>query len=576
MDTKSRVVAVLEKLAAYGELAEENPFKVRAWQNAARAIRHVEGDFDALLAAGGLKGVEGVGKSVLEVVDRVARGAPVEQLEAYERDIPSGLLDVMMVPGLGPKKVRALWQELGITSIPELAYAVHENRLVDLKGFGKKSQDKIKDALAASKGRAGKLRMDEALAAADALARAFLQADGVDRVAVVGDARRRTEIVDRLSFVVRGPLAALGAIGEGFDAPTSEPLEGLPGVVGGVGGVVVEAALVEDAAAFGAAVVVRTGSDAHVDALRARAASRGLTLEATGLFRGGERIATPGEDDVYAALGLSPTAPERREDGVPLVEQGKARPKLIKREDLRGALHNHTSASDGSATLEEMRAAAVARGLSYLGVSDHSKSSFYASGLPEQALLAQGARIEALNADGSPCRLLRGVESDILGDGSLDYGDDVLAKLDFVIASVHGRLGQKRDEMTARVVAAASHPATTVVGHPTGRLLLGRPPADFDVDALLDACAKSGCAVELNAHPSRLDLGAEHLRRAKERGVLVSIAADAHAPDGLDDLEYGVFVARRAGLTAEDVVNTRSVDELLAWARDKGFTRART
>jgi DNA polymerase (family X) len=327
----------------------------------------------------------------------------------------------------------------------------------------------------------------------------------------------------------------------------------------------VEVALVEDADAFGAAVVVRTGSAAHVEALRARATQQGMELTAAGLMKSGARTATPDERDVYAALGLHVPPPERREADVPLVLVGKAAPKLIERKDLRGALHNHTTASDGTASLEEMRAAAVARGLTYLGVSDHSKSSFYASGLQDDALVAQGARIAAMNDDGSPCRLLRGVESDILGDGALDYRDAVLGQLDFVIASVHSRLGQQRDEMTARLVNAASNPWTSVVGHPTGRMLLGRKGADFDVAAFLDACAASGCAAELNGNPARLDLNEEHVKMAKERGVMISIAADAHSTNALDDLEYGIAIARRAGLTAEDVLNTRSLDELTAW-----------
>jgi DNA polymerase (family X) len=566
MDLKRTVVETLEHLALYGELADENPFKVRAWQNAARTIRQLEGDFAALVASGGLQGVAGIGKGVLDVVASVAKGEPVAQLAAYEQEYPSGLLDVMSLPGLGPKKVRALWQELGISSLAELEYACHENRLVDLKGFGKKTQDKIKDALAGAKTRVGRLRMDEADGAAVALAATFLQA-GAAGVHVVGALRRRTETVDRLSFVVhaRDALGALAAIGAALVEPTSEPLDELPGVVGRAGGVVVEVAAVAEPDALGAALVVRTGAAAHVDVLRARAAERGFALAATGLTKGGARVPTPDEDAVYAALGLLTTTPERREVGVPLVEVGKARPKLIERADLRGALHTHTTASDGTASIEEMRAAAVARGLTYLGVSDHSKSSFYASGLPDDALVAQGARIDALNADGAPCRLLRGVESDILGDGALDYGEDVLARLDFVVASIHSRLGQQRDEMTARLVAAASHPRTTVVGHPTGRMLLGRKGADFDVEAFLDACAKSGCAVELNGNPARLDLREEHVALAKARGVPVSIAADAHSTGALDHLEYGVAIARRAGLTAEDVLNTRSVDELLRW-----------
>lgn len=246
---------------------------------------------------------------------------------------------------------------------------------------------------------------------------------------------------------------------------------------------------------------------------------------------------------------------------------------LVTRSDLRGALHNHTIASDGTATLEQMRDAAAARGLTYLGISDHSVSAFYARGLDHERLLEQARTIATMEANG--CTLLSGVESDILQDGALDYADDVLSELDLVIASVHRRHAQTAEQMTARMVAAAQNPWTAVVGHPTGRLLLGRDPSEYDMGAFLDACATHGCAVELNANPHRLDLNERHLAMAKERGLLVSIAADAHSVDELDHLDYGITIARRAGLTAEDVLNARSLGELSAWLGERRSAAAK-
>jgi DNA polymerase (family X) len=284
----------------------------------------------------------------------------------------------------------------------------------------------------------------------------------------------------------------------------------------------------------------------------------------------GESLDCATEDELYRRLGLVPADPERREAGVPLVEEGKARPRLVVREDLRGALHNHTIASDGSATLPDMRDAAAARGLSYLGISEHSVSAFYARGLAAEALRAQIQTIAQLNEKArSKCVLLTGVESDILAEGTLDYPSDVLSELEVIVASVHRRHSQDAAQMTARLVAAAQNPWTSVIGHPTGRLLLGRPPSDLDMGAFLDACKTSGCAVELNANPHRLDLCDRHVAMAKERGVLVSIAADAHSVDELDNLAYGVTIARRGGLTAEDVLNARSLEELRAWLNDR-------
>ncbi|TNF35252.1 MAG: PHP domain-containing protein, partial [Deltaproteobacteria bacterium] len=308
-----------------------------------------------------------------------------------------------------------------------------------------------------------------------------------------------------------------------------------------------------------------TGAAAHVAALEAHAAEQGALFGPVGLYRGSERVPCPEEAGVYAALGLHPTAPERREEGVPLLALGKARPRLLRREDLRGALHNHTTASDGVHGLTVMRDAARLLGLGWLGVSEHSQSAAYAGGLEPAALERQLAEIARLNGDDAGCTLLTGVESDILRDGELDYADALLARLDVVVASVHTRFRQTPEEMTRRMVNAASNPWADVIGHPTGRLLLGRPASEYDVEALIDACAASGCALELNANPQRLDLGPRYLAMAKERGVKVSIAADAHSAPALSHLDFGVTVARRAGLTPEDVLNGLTLPELRAW-----------
>lgn len=532
------VVDTFERLSFAAELLEDS--RARSYGQAAWALRNLEGDIQAKRESGELAELRGIGKSALTIIDEVLAGQRPEALARLEEQLPAGLFEIRRIKGLGAKKVSALWKELGITSLGELEYACKENRLVDLKGFGKKTQANVLTQIAEIERSQGLMRRDRARALLEPYVAALTAQPGVSNAIAVGEFRRGFEVVRELAVLVAG---------DDVEAALAEAAGARPPEVP----ITVHVAPGER---FGVNAIVLTASEAHVNALRARASERGLELEA---------IAAEDEEGVYRALGLVPTEPERREANVPLVEEGKARPRLVTRQDLLGALHNHTVASDGTATLEEMRDAAASRGLRYLGISEHSVSAFYARGLEVERLREQVARIAELNQEGSPCVLLTGVESDILAEGELDYADDVLAGLEVVVASSHRRHSQSAPQMTARMVAAATNPRTAVIGHPTGRLLLGRAPSEYDVGAFLDACAESGCAVELNANPHRLDLNEHHLAMAKERGVLVSIAADAHSVDELDNLDYGVTIARRAGLTPEDVLNARPLDELRAW-----------
>lgn len=529
MSSRRAVLSALERLAFAAELLDDP--RARAYASAAWAVRQQKGEIEELFASGQLAELRGLGKSTLAIVEDVLTGREPAALVTLSAKLPPGLFEIRKIRGLGPKKVKALWSELGITTLGELEYACRENRLIDLKGFGRKTQAQVLEQIAALRDTQGKMRRDQALS----LAAGVVAALGEARAAIAGDLRRGLELIEDLPIVT---------VADAIEVPAPARL------------------ITATADGFGAALVIATGSKAHVDALRERARQRSLLLDESGLWRDGERVPCPEEDDVYAALGLSPTPAERRDTSV-LVEVGRALPALVRREDLRGALHNHTVASDGAHTLSQMRAAATERRLEYLGISDHSVSAFYAKGLEVERLAAQRDEIARLAGEGAV--LLSGVESDILEHGELDYPDEILAGLEVVVASVHKRFAHDRAAATARLVAAASHPRTAIIGHPTGRLLLGRPPVSLDMEAFLDACAKSGCAVELNANPHRLDLSAEHLVLAKERGVLVSIAADAHHVAELDYLAHGVSVARRAGLTAEDVLNARSLSELRVW-----------
>ncbi|MCB9592346.1 MAG: PHP domain-containing protein [Sandaracinaceae bacterium] len=552
MSTRRAVVDALDRIAFSAELLDDP--RARTWTAAAWAVRNSSGDLRELLDSGELAKVRGIGKSTLKAVTQALDGQKPDALVDLEARVPEGLFGIRKVKGLGPKKVKRLWQELAVTSLGELEYACRENRLVDLSGFGTKTQDSVLAEIDRLRSTAGALRRDQARAILEPIEHALWVADAVAQVAVVGDWARGEELVRELAVLVEtsDPDAAREQL------ERARPRD-------------VEVALhVADAASFAAVRVWLTSSAGHAAALAARAEARGWRFDPEGLFDAdGAAIGCEEEDDVYRALGLVPTALERRQDGVPLVLEGRARPALVRREDLRGALHNHTVASDGNATLEEMREAAAARGLEYLGISEHSPSAFYARGLEKERLFEQLTTIDALNVEPGGCTLLTGIESDIREQGELDYPDEVLAELDVVVASVHKRHPQDAAAMTRRMVAAASHPFTDVVGHPTGRLLLGRAPSEYDVEAFLDACRDHGVAVELNANPHRLDLNEHHLKLAKERGVLVSIAADAHAVRELDHLDYGVTIARRAGLTAEDVLNARTLEELRRWIAER-------
>ena len=518
---------VLSRLAFGTALLDEEPMRARAYDRAARLVGKFGAGLQEAFDSGELARTRGVGPAILAIVGAALEDRPVEELSALERSIPVGLFDVRRVRGLGPGRTRRLWRELGLTSLAEIEYACGENRLAELPGLGRKTQEQVQASIATLRERAGKARMDRARAIAEDLAAQIADAPGVDRAAVVGQVRRGLEIVDRIDLLVLG------------SPPRVEPE---------AGGLPVHVHACDDADQWGVRLVQTTGSAEHVAA-----------LEASGPLTGED------EEAVYGTLGLQSVPPERREASVALNRVGRSRPRLVRREDLCGALHNHTTASDGINSLEEMRAAARSLGLRWLGVADHSASAGYAGGLSAERLLAQAVRIRALNEASDGCHLLAGVESDILREGELDYPAEVLAELDVVVASVHARHRLDRDGMTRRFLRAAANPWTDVIGHPTGRLLLGRPPVDMDVEALLDACAVSGCAVELNANPQRLDLNEHHLAMAKERGLLVSIAADAHSTAALAHLDYGVTIARRAGLTAEDVLNSRELPELQAW-----------
>jgi DNA polymerase (family 10) len=555
MDERRRVAEVLEELAMLAELDGENPFKVRAVANAARAVLQQPGDLAETAAKGELTGIPGIGKGIAAlIVETLDRGEPAQLVELRDK-LPAGLPDLLSLPGLGPKRARTLWQELGITTPGELEYACRENRLVTLAGFGPATQKKLLDAIEFRRRTADKHHLSAGWAAAEETVAVLKRAVPSCRVEVAGEVRRCCEVITEVVLVCADAPPAK------VKAAVVEVLEDVASSKGGVTGrspagppVRLEFAPGDS---FGAALVWHTGSREHLEQLAAHAAPGRLRLaDGTLTDAGGREVPCADEREVYAELRLTWIPPELREGtGEVAAAANGTLPALLEEGDLLGAVHAHTTDSDGTASLAEMAAAAAGMGWSLLGIADHSQVAAYAHGLDADRLRAQGKAIADHNARGGTPLLLRGLEADILPDGALDLPKGV--PLDFVVASVHSSFRQGLEAQTARLVRAVSRGQGTILGHPTGRLLLAREGYPVDLEAVLQAAATSGAAVEINAHPFRLDLDWRWVRRAVALGVPVVIAPDAHDPAGLADVRWGLGIARKGWATAKDVLNAK-------------------
>jgi DNA polymerase (family X) len=554
---KKEVAAVLEEIALLLDLAGENPFKVRAYEGGARAVLTFPGDLAAALHSGELARVKGIGKSLAGVIGELLSGGEAALHRELKDKNPPGLLDLLQVPGLGPKKARVLFDELHITSLGELEYACRENRLAALPGFGIKSQDKIKAGLAAMKRYAGLFRLGDLLPLAESLADLSRNVPGILRLEVAGPVRRRLEVAGAIDLAVATDQPAQVRV-ELEKVLGTKLVAARPGLVETTlpQGVPLRLTLAAPEA-FGAAWLAATGSDGHFQALQNLARKHHLELNPQGMWAEDALQPCREEADVYRRLGLPFIPPELRE-GLGEIEAGRQNrlPRLITPEDIRGCFHVHSYYSDGVNSLEELVTAARQRGWSYLGLSDHSQSAYYAGGLKPPDLERQRAEVERQRRKNPDFTLFWGVESDILSDGSLDYPDDTLEHFDFVIASIHSQFSLDREAMTRRILTALSHPCCTMLGHSSGRLLLAREPYAHDLEAILEYAGAHQVILEINASPYRLDLDWRWLRRAKELGILISINPDAHSLEGLDDVNYGVTTARKGWLAPEDVLNT--------------------
>jgi DNA polymerase (family 10) len=559
------IAAILGEIADLLEIQQANPFRVRAYRNAARIVGGLGREVRALVERGeDLTQLPGIGADLAAKLREIVTSGRCRMLDKLHAELPPAITELLRVPGLGPKRVRTLWHELDVQTLEQLARAARDGRIRDLPGFGAKTEANILQAVEAHLSKTRRLKLATAAQYAASLVAWLEGARGVERVEVAGSFRRMRETVGDLDLLVAARagsevMARFVAYDEVAEVLSQGPTRASVVLKSGLQ---VDLRVVETAA-YGAALCYFTGSKAHNIALRRIARERQLKLNEYGVFRGRTRIAGDSEASVYAALGLPWIAPELREDrGEIAAAQAGRLPKLVELADLRGDLHVHTKASDGHHGLEEMARAAQACGLAYLAITEHSRRLAMAHGLDPRRLAEQCDAIDRLNEKLDGIVLLKGIEVDILEDGSLDLPDSSLRGLDLVVGAVHSRFDLPRAKQTERILRAMDNRHFTLLAHPTGRLLEDRAPYDVDMLRIIRHARQRGCFLELNAHPERLDLLDTHCRMAKEEGVLVAIDSDAHGLQDFANLRFGVGQARRGWLEAADVLNTRPLAEL--------------
>ncbi len=570
--TRDDLAEALEQIALLLELKDENPFKVRAYRQGAELVRNHEEDIVQLAREGKLEGIKGLGEALRDKLHTLALTGSLPFLESLRAEFPAGIFALFDIQGLGPKKIKALYQQLGVGSIAALKQACEQGQVAGLAGFGAKTQTKILEAIALRESFADRFLLGDVSPVANEILELLRMHPEVSRVAVAGSYRRSKETVHDLDFLVETKEGKL----------VCEDFTTIPGVKDIIAcgdtkaSVRLQSGLQCDLRAvsreeFPFALMYFTGSKEHNVAIRSLALKQGLSLNEYGFTAAKDaQVEVPqgihDEREIYRALGLHYIDPEIRENrGEGEAAAEDRLPRLVELMNLRGTFHNHTTASDGKATLEEMAEEAMELGLQYLGIADHSKAMAMANGLDEARVREQIARIRALNAGYSHFRLFAGNEVDILKDGSLDLDDETLAMLDYSVASVHSSFQLPEAEMTRRICRAMEHPQVTMLGHLSGRLLLQRDGYAVDHAMIIDCAAETRTIIELNCNPWRLDMDWRWWKRARDKGVLCSINPDAHSTRGLHHLEIGVRIARKGWLGKEDVFNTRSADEVAAF-----------
>lgn len=568
---RTAVARVLDQIASHLELQGENPFKIRAFRMGARTIGALSGEPAEWLVKGTLEETHGIGAGIQGVVRELVASGRSTVLDELREHVPPGLIEMLRISGLGVAKVRQIHERLQLESIPELEGAARDGRLAALPGFGAKTAENVLRGIARLRQTTTFRLLHHAIEEAELLKATLARVAGVQAVEVAGEVRRRLELVKDLVVVLvaessREVLRAIAELPGVDEFGGQDDRRATIRFAGGESAQVI----VTPPANLGAVLIHATGSDGHLAHLVAWAASRGFTLSGAALWRGSEFVPTPDEAAVYRAVGTVWIPPELREGMGEIEVAATGLPPLVERADLRGLIHCHTSYSDGSFTVPDLARVCGQLGYSYVGITDHSGTAAYVGGLSEADIRAQWAEIDAANEARVGARVLKGIEADILADGRLGYGDDLLGGFDFVIASIHNRLAMNREAMTERVLSAMDHPAVTILGHLTGRLLLSREPYPLDLDRVFAKAAATGVAIEINADPQRLDLDWRLVRDARRAGVAISIGADAHSVAGLDNVDYGVAMARKAWLGPDDVLNAKPVEGFLDFARHRG------
>jgi DNA polymerase (family 10) len=567
--------AIANALDDFGDLLEiagEDKYRYLSYHKAAHAVRALDEDITAKAEAGRLTEVPGIGPKIAAVIESLMKTGTFPELEAVKERVPASVIELIRVPGLGPKKAKALYDELGISTIDDLEEAIAEGRLAGLPGFGPKTVANIASGIQRFRSLSSRILLADALPLAEKLVAELRGVPGVTEASYAGSIRRMKETVGDIDVLVAaadGPavmeaVRALPVVTEVLaSGPTKTSVMTTSGRQADVRVIAPEC--------WGAALQYFTGSAEHNVHLREIAKSRGLKINEYGVFRLADdaRLPCASEEDVYAALGMPVMPPEVREDvgEIELALEGKV-PDLVTLSDIRGDLHAHTVATDGRSTIEQNRAYAAALGYEYLAVSDHALELRMVGGLDERALEAQWERVERLNAldDGGPV-LLKAIELNIDDEGGVDYPEEVLARFDLCIASLHHGFGQPGEVATQRVLAAMDNPYVDVIGHPTGRLLGRRDPFDLDMEAIIAKAAETGTILELNAHPERLDLNDVHLRMARKAGVRVAINTDAHEASQMNFMRWGVATARRGWIAPGDVLNAQPLEVMRSWLK---------
>lgn len=589
MENKT-IARTLRLLSQLMELHDGNPFKVRSMSNAARKIDKFPQTISRL-NPDELEKIDGIGKSTAGKIVEFIETGQITDLEKLREQTPEGIIELMSIKGLGPKKLKILWKQLGIDTAGELYYACNENRLVEAKGFGAKTQEEIKKLLEFTMNNRGKFHYSAAAAFGEELEHWLKQSGEVKMLSPTGEYRRQSEVLTSIDFLVS--TSGEAALRQKLDASgffiTENPEGGETAAEPGASDREITAGAGKDAATgpdpagaltarmwrgrttsgmevrvhfapedeFAWHLLSGTGNEAHLKQLE--------QVSPLSNFR-----KAGSEQEIYKSLGLDYIVPELREglQEVSWAASGQL-PALVTYQDLKGCLHNHSTYSDGIHTLEEMALQCIQNGYDYLGICDHSRSAFYAGGLSPERILEQHAEIDLLNSKLDPFKIFKGIESDILYDGSLDYPDEVLAGFDFIVASVHSQLKMDEEKATSRLITAIENPYTTILGHPTGRLLLGRAGYRIDHKKVIDACAANGVVIELNANPLRLDIDWRWIPYALQQQVMIAINPDAHRVESLKDMRYGVYVARKGGLPAGACFNSLTREQVEAWFKSR-------